>query len=114
MQTHWTQWSSCECSRGSANDLALASDGVVQRFFLFLLYRQSQLAKMTSELCDSGADEQREKEAPATSKSSSLSPLSVATSLELPGPWSSPVSPVTAPTERRTVNLLNGFVLGLI
>lgn len=52
---------------------------------------QSQLAKMTSELCDGGADEQREKEAPV-SKSSSASPLSVAASLELHGPWSSPVS----------------------
>lgn len=69
---------------------------------------------MTSELCDGGADEQREKEAPGTSKSSSVSPLSVATSLELPGPWSSPVSPVTAPTECRSVNLFYGSVLGLI
>lgn len=59
---------------------------------------------MTSELCDGGADEQREKEASAASKSSSVSPLSVAASLELPGPWSSPVSPVTMSTESRTVN----------
>lgn len=58
---------------------------------------------MTSELCDGGADEQREKEAPAVSKSSSVSPLSVAASLELPGPWSSPASPVTMSPVCRTV-----------
>lgn len=52
---------------------------------------------MTSELCEDGGDEQREKEAPAVSKASSGSPLSAATPLELPGPWSSPLSPVTAP-----------------
>lgn len=60
------------------------------------LCRQSQLAKMTSELCEDRGDGQREKEAPAVSKASSVSPLSAATSLELPGPWSSPLSPVTA------------------
>lgn len=69
-----------------------------------LVHRQSQLAKMTSELCDGGGDEQREKEAPATSKSSSVSPLSVAALLELHGPWSSPLSPVTLPTGPHTVN----------
>lgn len=61
------------------------------------LCRQSQLAKMTSELCEDGGDGQREKEAPAASKASSGSPLSAVTPLELPGPWSSPLSPVTAP-----------------
>lgn len=61
------------------------------------LCRQSQLAKMTSELCEDGGDGQREKEAPGVSKASSVSPLSAATSLELPGPCSSPPSPVTAP-----------------
>lgn len=62
----------------------------------FRFCRQSQLAKMTSDLCEDGGDEQREKEAPAASKASSVSPLSAVTSLELPGPWSSPLSPVTA------------------
>lgn len=55
--------------------------------------RQSQLAKMTSELCEDRGDEQREKEPPVVSKASSVSPLS----LKLPGPWTSPVSPVTPP-----------------
>lgn len=59
---------------------------------------------MTSELCDSGADEQREMEAPAASKSSSVSPLSVSASLELPGPWSSPVSPVSVTTQGLAVH----------
>ncbi|XP_035513510.1 stem-loop binding protein 2 [Morone saxatilis] len=54
---------------------------------------QSQLAKMTSDLCEDGGDKQREKEAPAASKASSVSPLSAVTSLELPGPWTSPLSP---------------------
>lgn len=71
--------------------------------FKILFYSQSQLAKMTSELCDGGADEQREKEAPSISKSSSVSPLSVAASLELPGPWSSPASPVNMPTRCHAV-----------
>ncbi|XP_044226090.1 stem-loop binding protein 2 [Thunnus albacares] len=55
---------------------------------------QSQLAKMTSDLCEDRGDKQREKETPAASKASSVSPLSRAdTSLELPGPWSVPLSP---------------------
>lgn len=57
--------------------------------------RQSQLAKMTSDLCEDGGDEQREKETPAASKASSVSPLSAKSSLELPGPWNIPLSPVT-------------------
>ena len=57
--------------------------------------RQSQLAKMTPELCEDRGDEQREKGARAASKASSVSPLSAVTSLELPGPWSNPTSPVT-------------------
>uniref|UniRef100_UPI0037E7A07C stem-loop binding protein 2 n=1 Tax=Semicossyphus pulcher TaxID=241346 RepID=UPI0037E7A07C len=48
---------------------------------------QSQLAKMTSDLCEDGGDKQREKEPPGASKASSVSPL------ELPGPWTSPLSP---------------------
>ncbi|XP_076607195.1 stem-loop binding protein 2 [Chaetodon auriga] len=51
---------------------------------------QSHLEKMTSDLCEDGGDKRREKETPAASKASSASPL---TSLELPGPWSSPLSP---------------------
>lgn len=78
--------------------------------FKVLFRSQSQLAKMTSELCDGGADEQREKEAPAASKSSSVSPLSVAASLELPGPWSCPASPVNMPIQCHTVN--RGHQLG--
>ncbi|KAI3374088.1 hypothetical protein L3Q82_022629, partial [Scortum barcoo] len=54
---------------------------------------QSQLAKMTSDLCEDGGDEQREKETPAASKASSVSPLSAVTSLERPGAWSSPLTP---------------------
>nr|XP_046266705.1 stem-loop binding protein 2 [Scatophagus argus] len=54
---------------------------------------QTQLAKMTSDLCEDGGDEQREKEAPAASKASSVSPVSAVTSLELPGAWNSPLSP---------------------
>lgn len=51
---------------------------------------------MTSELCEGGGDEKKkEKEALGGSKTSSTSPLSAGTSLELPGPWSSPLSPVT-------------------
>ncbi|XP_034406017.1 stem-loop binding protein 2 [Cyclopterus lumpus] len=50
---------------------------------------QSQLAKMTSDLCEDGGDQQREKETPAASKASSVSPRS----LELPGPWNDPPSP---------------------
>uniref|UniRef100_A0A3B5A2B7 Uncharacterized LOC103354668 n=1 Tax=Stegastes partitus TaxID=144197 RepID=A0A3B5A2B7_9TELE len=56
---------------------------------------QSQLAKMTSDLCEDGGDEQREKETLAASKASSVSPLSFATSIEPPGAWTVPQSPVT-------------------
>jgi len=59
--------------------------------FSALCFRQSQLAKMTSDLCEDGGDQQREKEAPAASKASSVSPRS----LEPPGPWNDPPSPVT-------------------
>ncbi|XP_029375932.1 stem-loop binding protein 2 [Echeneis naucrates] len=48
---------------------------------------QSQLEKMTSDLWEDRGEKQREKETPAASKASSVSPLS----LELPGPWT--VSP---------------------
>lgn len=65
--------------------LSYASPGV---------FRQNQLAKMTSDLCEDGGDKQREKETPAASKASSVSPLRA---LELPGPWNSPLSPVTPP-----------------
>lgn len=58
---------------------------------------------MTSDLCGDGGDKQREKETPAASKASSMSPLSDVTSLELPGPWNSPPSPVTPQ------NLLNAL-----
>uniref|UniRef100_A0A3P9MX22 Histone RNA hairpin-binding protein RNA-binding domain-containing protein n=1 Tax=Poecilia reticulata TaxID=8081 RepID=A0A3P9MX22_POERE len=51
---------------------------------------QSQLAKMTSELCKDGGDEQREKETPAASDASSVSPLSV----DVPGAWTVPLSPL--------------------
>lgn len=50
---------------------------------------------MTSDLYEDGGDKQREKETPAASKASSVSPLSAVMSLELPGPWNSPPSPVT-------------------
>uniref|UniRef100_A0A3B4VNG3 Stem-loop binding protein 2 n=1 Tax=Seriola dumerili TaxID=41447 RepID=A0A3B4VNG3_SERDU len=50
---------------------------------------QSQLEKMTSDLCEDRGDKQREKETPAASDASSVSPLS----LELPGPWTVPFSP---------------------
>ncbi|XP_035998588.1 stem-loop binding protein 2 isoform X3 [Fundulus heteroclitus] len=50
---------------------------------------QSQLAKMTSDLCEDGGDEQREKETPAASEASSVSPLSA----EVPGAWTVPLSP---------------------
>ncbi|XP_053188209.1 stem-loop binding protein 2 [Scomber japonicus] len=48
---------------------------------------QSQLSRMTSDLCEDGGDRQREKETPAAPKASSVSPL------EPPGPWSVPLSP---------------------
>ncbi|XP_017259914.1 stem-loop binding protein 2 [Kryptolebias marmoratus] len=51
---------------------------------------QSQLAKMTSDLCEEGGDEQREKEPPAAS------PLSV----EVPGVWTVPLSPQPEPSCR--------------
>ncbi|CAJ1063170.1 stem-loop binding protein 2 [Xyrichtys novacula] len=54
---------------------------------------QNQLAKMTSDLCEDGGDKQREKETHVSSKASSVSPLSAGTSMELPGPWTSPLSP---------------------
>ncbi|KAM3602091.1 uncharacterized protein V6R79_024220 [Siganus canaliculatus] len=54
---------------------------------------QNQLAKMTSDLCEDGGDKQREKETTVASKASSVSPQSTGTSLELPGRWSSPLSP---------------------
>ncbi|XP_026184020.1 stem-loop binding protein 2 [Mastacembelus armatus] len=54
---------------------------------------QSQLAKMTSDLCEDGAEKQREKETPAASKASFVSALSARTPLELPGPWTVPGSP---------------------
>ncbi|XP_068187926.1 stem-loop binding protein 2 [Antennarius striatus] len=54
---------------------------------------QSQLANLTSGLCEDGGDEQRENEAPETSTASSVFPLSAETSLELPGSWSFPPSP---------------------
>ncbi|XP_015239520.1 PREDICTED: uncharacterized protein LOC107090576 [Cyprinodon variegatus] len=49
---------------------------------------QSQLAKMTSDLCEDRGDEQRE-ETPAASEASSVSPLS----MEVPGSWMIPLSP---------------------
>ncbi|MEQ2303651.1 hypothetical protein AMECASPLE_019212 [Ameca splendens] len=49
---------------------------------------QSQLAKMTSDLCEDGGDEQRE-ETPAASEASSVSPLSV----DVPGGCTVPLSP---------------------
>uniref|UniRef100_A0A3P8SKH4 Stem-loop binding protein 2 n=1 Tax=Amphiprion percula TaxID=161767 RepID=A0A3P8SKH4_AMPPE len=55
---------------------------------------QNQLAKMTSDLCEDGGDDQREKETPVASKASSMSPL-LATSMEPPGAWTVPQSPVT-------------------
>ncbi|XP_058483699.1 stem-loop binding protein 2 [Solea solea] len=54
---------------------------------------QSQLAKMTSGLCEDIGDKQREKETPAASEASSVSPLSTGTSLDMPGPWGVPFSP---------------------
>ncbi|XP_019968117.1 stem-loop binding protein 2 isoform X2 [Paralichthys olivaceus] len=53
---------------------------------------ESQLAKMTSGLCEDRRHKQREKETPA-SEASSVSPLSARTSLELRGPWTVPFSP---------------------
>ncbi|XP_047199508.1 stem-loop binding protein 2 isoform X3 [Hippoglossus stenolepis] len=53
---------------------------------------QSQLAKMTSGLCEDRRQKQREKESPPASEASSVS-LSAGTSLELGGPWTVPFSP---------------------
>ncbi|XP_059208371.1 stem-loop binding protein 2 [Centropristis striata] len=61
---------------------------------------QNQLAKMTSDLCEDGGDKQREKETPAASKASSVSPLSALTSLELTGPWNVPLSPEAEMNQR--------------
>lgn len=66
---------------------------------VFFPGRQSQLAKMTSDLCEDGGEKQREKESPA----SSVSPLAAETPLELPCPWSAPLSPVR-----------NGFLRGTL
>lgn len=60
---------------------------------------------MTSELCEDGGDEQREKEAPAVSEASSVSPLS----LDLPGPWTSPLSPVKPLPVRSRFWVLTAF-----
>lgn len=57
--------------------------------------RQSQLARMTSDLCEDGGEKLREKDTPAASKASSVSPPSAGTSQVLPGPWTIPLSPVT-------------------
>ncbi|XP_014184825.1 stem-loop binding protein 2 [Haplochromis burtoni] len=57
---------------------------------------QSQLEKMTSDLFENVGDEQREKETPASSKVSSVSPLLAATPSALPGAWAVPVSPLEA------------------
>ncbi|TDH05130.1 hypothetical protein EPR50_G00140330 [Perca flavescens] len=54
---------------------------------------QSQLAKMTSDLCEDGGDKQREKETLAASKASFVSPLSAMMSLDGPGTWNVPLSP---------------------
>ncbi|XP_034539284.1 stem-loop binding protein 2 [Notolabrus celidotus] len=51
---------------------------------------QSQLARMTSDLCEDEGVKQREKETHAASKASSVSPRSA---VELSGPWISPLSP---------------------
>lgn len=67
---------------------------------------------MTSDLCGDGGDKQREKETPAASKASSMSPLSDVTSLELPGPWNSPPSPVTPQNLINTLNDQFGFFMG--
>ncbi|XP_035480422.1 stem-loop binding protein 2 isoform X1 [Scophthalmus maximus] len=61
---------------------------------------QSQLAKMTSGLCEDRGDEQREKETLESSVASSVSPLSAGTSLELHGPWTVPFSPEAETSHR--------------
>ncbi|XP_041864840.1 stem-loop binding protein 2 isoform X2 [Melanotaenia boesemani] len=55
---------------------------------------QKQLAKMTSDLCEDGGDEQREKETPAAFKTSSMSPPSARSSVEMPGSWTVLLSPL--------------------
>ncbi|XP_028278286.1 stem-loop binding protein 2 isoform X2 [Parambassis ranga] len=50
---------------------------------------QSQLAKMTSDLCEDGGDERRR----AAPKASCVSPRSAAAPLDLPGAWTVPLSP---------------------
>lgn len=67
--------------------------------------RQGQLAKMTSDLCEDGGVKQREKETPGASKASSVS------SLELPGPWNIPLSPVTPEHHTHVANQLLPLVL---
>ncbi|KAA8586633.1 hypothetical protein FQN60_000469 [Etheostoma spectabile] len=57
---------------------------------------QSQLAKMTSDLCEDGGDKQREKETPAASKASFVCPLSAMMSRDGPGTWNVPLSPILA------------------
>ncbi|XP_024117049.1 stem-loop binding protein 2 isoform X2 [Oryzias melastigma] len=54
---------------------------------------QSQLAKMTSDLCEDGGDEQRENRAPASSKVFSVSPFSTACE-DSAGAWTVPTSPM--------------------
>ncbi|XP_069565868.1 stem-loop binding protein 2 [Brachyistius frenatus] len=66
---------------------------------------QSQLAKMTSDLCEDGGDRQREKETPEASKASSVSPLSA---VELPGAWTVPLS-LHLQTSRRHFRTPPGF-----
>ncbi|XP_004076089.1 uncharacterized protein LOC101168727 isoform X1 [Oryzias latipes] len=54
---------------------------------------QSQLAKMTSDLCEDGGDEQRGNRAPASSKVFSVCPFSAACE-EPAGAWTVPTSPM--------------------
>ncbi|XP_029028567.1 stem-loop binding protein 2 [Betta splendens] len=61
---------------------------------------QSQLAKMTSDLCEDGGDKRREKETPAASKASSAPPLSAGPSAALPGPWRVQRAPEAEPSPR--------------
>ncbi|XP_047463570.1 stem-loop binding protein 2 [Mugil cephalus] len=68
---------------------------------------QSQLAKMTSDLCEDRGVDQREKETLVASKASSGCPPSAAMSLELPGAWTPPE------TSRRPVRSPPGFSYSL-
>ncbi|XP_026213319.1 stem-loop binding protein 2 isoform X1 [Anabas testudineus] len=61
---------------------------------------QSQLARMTSDLCEDGGEKLREKDTPAASKASSVSPPSAGTSQVLPGPWTIPLSPEAETSHR--------------